>query len=248
MTAGAGNAVLELKHHVISGRLPQAVRFLQSSHMSLEDCVDDDGNTALHWCAQGVQEPRESTEATDEEMLVFLLESGAPRNRQNSLGETPLLTLLRAAPACAEGRAERLAAMLLRRAQADATRPDMSGETPLMEACGAGLEPLARLLLEHHADPLASSSSGLTAAQLAADSGATGCVELLRSPLAARAAQEARARAASGEEEDGERRQQRQAKLLGATLFGQKMQPGLAKDADRPGKPYPELGTLHDID
>merc|ERR1712039_595432 len=80
----------------------------------------------------------------------------------------------------------------------DPCRADISGETPLMEAAAAGLEDIGRLLLEHRANPLAESSSGLTAAQLAAESDCESMVQLLKSPLAERAAKEARAEDAEG--------------------------------------------------
>merc|ERR1712050_444744 len=121
------------------------------------------------------------------------------------------------------------------------------------EAAAAGLEDIGCLLLEHRANPLAESSSGLTAAQLAAESDCEAFVQLLKSPLAERAAKEARDEDAEGKtmeqrEKEKEMRKEKQAKNFEQTLFGQKMHPGLARDADKPGKPYPEYGTLHDID
>jgi len=249
-----GRSILELKHHVMNGRLTQTKRILEASKMSLEDCEDEDGNTALHWCAHGLEVELHKREASEEEVMVFLLQHDAPRNRQNSLGESPLFAAIRKASPSELQRAERLVSELLTRGQVDACRADMTGETPLMEACSQGLESIARLLLEHRADPTAKSSSGLTAAQLAEDEP---CMLLLKSPLAERAAKEAREAAAEQPPSAGtsqeraeadEVRRKRQARNFEQTLFGQKLNPGLAKDKDKPGKPYPEYGTLHDID
>merc|ERR1712183_1055045 len=115
-----------------------------------------------------------------------------------------------------------------------------------------GLEGIGKILLEHRANPLAESTSGLTAAQLACESDCEAFVKLLKSPLAERAAKEARQEDVEGKtmeqrEKDKEEKREKQAKKFEQTLFGQKMHPGLAKDADKPGKPYPECGTLHDI-
>merc|ERR1712039_1169662 len=109
-------------------------------------------------------------------------------------------------------------------------------------------EPIGRMLLEYRANPLAESSSGLTATQLAEESGCDAFVQLLKSPLAERAAQEARKEQAEGktEEENAKRneiRREKREKKFEQTLFGQKLRPGLAKDKDKPGKPYPEYAT-----
>jgi len=246
------NTVLELKHHVLNGRLNQAKKLLVTSQISLEDTCDDDANTPLHWCAMGLGTETEKRTATDQEAFTFLMQNGAPKNRQNSLGETPLLTAVRLAVAEPQ-RAEKLIEDMLKKGLVDPCRGDMSGETPLMEAAAAGLESVGRLLLEHRANPLTESASGLTAAQLASESDCEAFVQLLKSPLAERAAQEARAEDAESktmEERAKEKceKREKQAKRFEQTLFGQKMQPGLARDADKPGKPYPEYGTLHDID
>jgi ankyrin repeat protein len=256
---GAGNGdvptavghVLELKHHVLNGRIVQAKRLIEASRLALEDCADEDGNTPLHWCTQGLEVDAEKREATDEEMLVFLLQHGAPRNRQNILGESPLFAAVRMASSGCTQRAERLVGEMLRKGQADPNRPDNTGMTPLMEACALSLEPVAQLLLEQRADPSATCSSGLSAVKLAEDER---CALLLKSPLAERAAKEAQASRERGEGES-ERDEpamigaaKSQAKNFEQTLFGQKLKPGLAKDKDQPGKPYPEYGTLHDID
>ncbi|CAK0824851.1 unnamed protein product [Prorocentrum cordatum] len=180
-----GNSALELKHHVLNGRLAQAKKLLASTRISLEDCQDEDGNTALHWCAQGLQTDAETREVPDEEMLIFLLQNGAPKNRQNRIGETPLMGAVRMAT-LDPLRAEALISALLSKGHADPRRADVSGESPLMEAAAAGLEEVGRLLLEHRANPLAESSSGLTAAQLAQESGSEAFALLLRSPLAER--------------------------------------------------------------
>lgn len=245
-----GNAALTLKHHILAGRLRQIRLALAAAEVSLEDCCDEDGNTPLHWCAQGLQTEQGRREASAEETCLLLLQHSAPKNRQNNLGETPLLTAVRAAVAD-PAKAEVLIREMLGKAAADPCRADLTGETPIMEACAAGLEPIARLLLECKADPLASSTSGMTAAQLAEESGNDDVVTLLKSPLAVRAAREARTRAAGEATEEAstesyERKEAQRAQRLGETLFGQKLRPGLAKDA--PGKPYPEYGTLHDID
>mmetsp|Transcript_6707 Transcript_6707/g.11523 ORF Transcript_6707/g.11523 Transcript_6707/m.11523 type:complete len:248 (+) Transcript_6707:101-844(+) len=243
------NALLELKHHVINGRLTQAKKLLTISQFSLEDCADEDSNTPLHWCAQGLGVDSEKRGASDEEVFTFCLQNGAPKNRQNALGETPLLTAVRLAVA-ELNRAEKLIEEMLKKGLVDPCRADISGETPLMEAAAAGLEGVGKLLLEHRANPLAESSSGLTAEQLADTDEFTA---LLKSPLAERAAKEARVEEAEGKgeeqrEKERQARREKQAKKYEQTLFGQKMMPGLAKDKDKPGKPYPEYGTLHDID
>mmetsp|Transcript_47253 Transcript_47253/g.119675 ORF Transcript_47253/g.119675 Transcript_47253/m.119675 type:complete len:251 (+) Transcript_47253:77-829(+) len=248
----SGNVTLALKHHVLNGRLSEAKKVLASAQLSLEDCQDEDGNTPLHWCAQGLETETERREATDQETLAFLLQNGAPKNRQNALGETPLLLAVRLAtldPARSQGLVEDL----VKKGNVDPCRADLQGETPLMEAAAADLEVIGRLLLEGRANPLAKSTSGLTAAKLAAESGNEAFVKLLKSPLAERAAKEARAEEADGKstqerEVASEFQRDRQAKKFDQTLFGQKMNPGLARDKDAPGKPYPEYGTLHDID
>jgi len=243
---------LALKHHVLNGRLAEAKKVLASAQLSLEDCVDEDGNTPLHWCAKGLEIEAEKREAPDQETLAFLLQNGAPKNRQNALGETPLLLTVRLAT-LEPARAKTLVEEMLKKGNVDPCRSDISGETPLMEAAAAGLEPIGRLLLEARANPLTESSSGLTAAKLAEDSGVDEFVKLLKSPLAERAAREAReeeadGRTAEAREKASELMRERKAKKLEQTLFGQKLHPGLAKDKDAPGKPYPEYGTLHDID
>lgn len=247
-----GNTALELKHHVLNGRLTQAKRLIAATQLSLEEIQDEDGNTPLHWCAHGLETESEKREAKDEETLVFLLNNGAPKNRQNALGETPLMAAVRLAT-LDPARAEVLIEEMLKTGRLDPCRADMSEETPLMEAAAAGLEGVGKLLLEYRANPLAESSTGLTAAQLAEESGAEQFMQLLRSPLAERAAKEARAEEAEGKtmEESArlkELQRDKKAKKFEQTLFGQKMQPGLANDKDKPGKPYPEYGTLHDID
>lgn len=246
--AGA-NALLELKHHVINGRLTQAKKLLTISQLALEDCADEDANTPLHWCAQGLGVDTEKRGASDEEAFTFCLQNGAPKNRQNALGETPLMTAVRLAVG-ELNRGEKLIEEMLKKGLVDPCRADISGETPLMEAAAAGLASIGTLLLEHRANPLAESSSGLTAEQLA---DTEEFVALLKSPLAERAAKEARAEEAEGKpEEEREKakqlRREKQAKVYNQTLFGQKMSPGLAHDKNKPGKPYPEYGTLHDID
>mmetsp|Transcript_23406 Transcript_23406/g.65800 ORF Transcript_23406/g.65800 Transcript_23406/m.65800 type:complete len:248 (-) Transcript_23406:94-837(-) len=243
------NTTLALKHHILNGRLAEAKKLIAASQLSLEDVVDEDGNTALHWCAQGLETPVDKRQATDQEMFAFLLQNGAPKNRQNSLGETPLLTALRQA-LLDPPRAEVLVGAFVKKGRLDPCRADYSGETPLMEAAAAGSVSLGKLLLEARASPLAESSSGLSAAKLAEESGGEDFVKLLKSPLAERAAAEARASEAEGRSEAQDETEQRdlKAKKLDQTLFGQRLHPGLARDKDAPGKPYPEHQTLHDID
>lgn len=240
---------LELKHHVLNGRLNQAKRLLASTQISLEDCLDEDGNSALHWCGHGLQTEAAKREASDQEMFFFLLQNGAPKNAQNSLGETPLMAVVRMA-SLEPKRAEALVEELLSKGNVDPNRADISGETPLLEAAAAGLLEIGKLLLEYRANPLAESSTGLTAAQMA---DTEEFAQLLKSPLAVRAAQEARAEEATGRSAEERQREadllrERHAKKFEQTLFGQKLRPGLAWDKDKPGKPYPEYGTLHDID
>jgi len=250
-----GNCVLQLKHHVLNGRLVQAKALLAASHIALEDVQDEDGNAPLHWCAQGLEIDSAKREVSDEETCAFLLQAGASRNRKNHLGETALMTALRVALSD-RIRVETLIEVLLTRAMIDPCQADSVGETPLMEAAATGLTGLGRLLLEHRANPLAKSTTGLTAGQLAESSGTMEFVNLLKSPLAERAARDAATRESQGvpeqdeEEEDTmrEKRMERTAKRFEQTLFGQKMHAGLARHKDAPGKPYPEYGTLHDID
>uniref|UniRef100_A0A7S1S069 Uncharacterized protein n=1 Tax=Alexandrium catenella TaxID=2925 RepID=A0A7S1S069_ALECA len=252
MAGGTGNTVLELKHHVINGRLNMAKKLMAATQISLEDAQDEDGNTPLHWCAHGLQTETDKREAKDEETLVFLLKNGAPKNRQNALGETAIMAAVRLATLEPE-RAQTLVEEMLKKGSVDPCRSDMSGETPLMEAAAAGSEGIGRLLLEFRANPLVESASGLTAMQLAEESSCEPFVALLKSPLAERAAQEARKEEAEGRSEEEQRRlkdlrREKQAKKFEQTLFGQKLLPGLAKHKDQPGKPYPEYATLHDID
>ncbi|CAJ1423237.1 unnamed protein product, partial [Effrenium voratum] len=142
---------------------------------------------------------------------------------------------------------------LLVKARVDPSRGDLVGETPLMEAAASGLEGIGRLLLEHRANPLAESDSGLTAAKLAEQHQAPEFLQLLKSPLAERASQEAKKEDSQGRTMEDRRKfadllREKQAKKFDQTLFGQKLRPGLAHDKDGPGKPYAEYGTLHDID
>lgn len=245
-----GNSILELKYHILNGRLTQAKKLLAATQLSLEDATDENGDTALHWLAQALAEPQ--NESSDQEMLAFLLQNGAPKNAQNALGETPLLSAVRLA-ALDTQRSATLVEEFLVKARVDPQRTDLVGETPLMEAAAGGLEGIGRLLLEHRANPNAESSSGLTAMQLAEEHNEKEFIQLLKSPLAARAAQEAKQEDAEGrtmEERQrlAEVRREKQAKKFEQTLFGQKLRPGLAHEKDAPGKPYPEYGTLHDID
>merc|ERR1719335_44693 len=99
-----------------------------------------------------------------------------------------------------------------------------------MEAAAAGLEGIGKILLEHRANPLAESASGLTAAQLASESDCEAFVKLLKSPLAERAAKEARQEDAEGKSmeqraKEKDERRAAQAKKFEQTLFGQKMYP-----------------------
>merc|ERR1711971_1408165 len=52
--ASSINHILELKYHVINGRLTQAKKLLSASQLSLEEICDDDSNTPLHWCAHAL--------------------------------------------------------------------------------------------------------------------------------------------------------------------------------------------------
>eukprot|EP00913_Durusdinium_trenchii_P019769 g18584.t1 len=226
-----GNSILELKYHILNGRLTQAKKLLAATQLSLEDATDENGDTALHWLAQALAEPQ--NESSDQERC---------RDTQRSAT---------------------LVEEFLVKARVDPQRTDLVGETPLMEAAAGGLEGIGRLLLEHRANPNAESSSGLTAMQLAEEHNEKEFIQLLKSPLAARAAQEAKQEDAEGRTANGtaegaktmeerqrlaEVRREKQAKKFEQTLFGQKLRPGLAHEKDAPGKPYPEYGTLHDID
>ncbi|CAK0824850.1 unnamed protein product [Prorocentrum cordatum] len=294
-----GNSALELKHHVLNGRLAQAKKLLASTRISLEDCQDEDGNTALHWCAQGLQTDAETREVPDEEMLIFLLQNGAPKNRQNRIGETPLMGAVRMAT-LDPLRAEALISALLSKGHADPRRADVSGESPLMEAAAAGLEEVGRLLLEHRkklkskkkkttyytkkASPRAPRQPAggelLRADGRAAGAGvrlrglrapaevaprrenarALASYVLVQAVLVAVAAfpcgspgQEVCLEEALGRSEEHlqghrERRREGEAKQLEQTLFGQRLRPGLSCDRGRPGHPYAEYQTLHDID
>jgi ankyrin repeat protein len=244
----AGNTILELKHHILNARLKATKKLITTTQVDMEDAVDDDGNGPLHWCAQSLSEERR--EESPREMLHYLVSQNAPRNRQNVLGETPLLAALRAPPAGQEGMpvTERLVGEMLKEAGADPNRVDMTGETALMEAASAGYESIGKLLLEHRADPGQISSAGLTAADLAAEAGATDFADLLKTPLAQRALKEAKAKRTEEEAREKENVKDFNTSKKEQLLFGQRQAPGIAKDKDKPGKPYPEYGTLHDID
>eukprot|EP00747_Dinoflagellata_sp_TGD_P162039 gnl/TRDRNA2_/TRDRNA2_179194_c0_seq1.p2 gnl/TRDRNA2_/TRDRNA2_179194_c0~~gnl/TRDRNA2_/TRDRNA2_179194_c0_seq1.p2 ORF type:complete len:251 (+),score=71.67 gnl/TRDRNA2_/TRDRNA2_179194_c0_seq1:122-874(+) len=246
------NTILALKHHILNGRLETARKLATVANLNMEDCADEDGNTALHWCAQALVQECDNREATDTEMFTYLYHAGAPRNRQNNLGETPLFTAVRCAVA-EEQRATLLVQEMLVKAKVDPSRTDMTGETPLMEAAASGMEGIGKLLLEHRANPIAASTSGLTAMQLAEENGNQQFVALLKSPLAERAAKEARQLEAEGKNQEEQReaeekRKEKEMRRAEQTFQGQKLKPGIAKDKDAPGKPYPEYGTLHDID
>merc|ERR1712146_81194 len=55
-------------------------------------------------------------------------------------------------------------------ARVDPNGRDEIGETPLFEACSAGAMDICRLLMSHRAEPLLTSSSGVSALQLASSS------------------------------------------------------------------------------
>ena len=84
---------------------------------------------ALHWLAQSLAEPAEESPL---EMLAFLLQNGAPKNWQNSLGETALMSAVRLA-ALEPQRTLVLIEGFLVKGRVDAGRADLVGETPLME-------------------------------------------------------------------------------------------------------------------
>merc|ERR1719301_171074 len=156
--------------------------------------------------------------------MHYLVSQNAPRNRQNVLGETPLLAALRAPPAGEEGIAvtERLVGEMLKEAGADPNRVDMTGETALMEAASAGYESIGKLLLEHRADPEKMSSAGLTAVDLAAEAGASSFADLLKSPLAQRAINEAKAKRTEEEAREKENVKDFNTSKKEQLLFGQR--------------------------
>lgn len=80
-----------------------------------------------------------------QEVLQHQLDSGANLNGTNSLGETPLLSLLRAS-----GPISLVKELLVARAEVNCS--DMMGETPLMEAACIGDQSLCLLLLQSRAD------------------------------------------------------------------------------------------------
>ena len=84
---------------------------------------------ALHWLALSLAEPPQES---PQEMLAFLLQNGAPKNWQNSLGETALMAAVRLA-ALEPQRTLSLIEDFLVKGRVDAGRPDLVGETPLME-------------------------------------------------------------------------------------------------------------------
>eukprot|EP00438_Fugacium_kawagutii_P029248 Skav229583 [mRNA] locus=scaffold568:911174:912540:+ [translate_table: standard] len=86
--------------------------------------------------------------ADAEDVLQHQLEAGADVNATNTMGETPLLSLLRAE---ASGSKQKLLKELLA-ARADVNLGDMMGETPLMEAACLGDHSLSLLLLQSRAD------------------------------------------------------------------------------------------------
>ncbi|CAK0824849.1 unnamed protein product [Prorocentrum cordatum] len=234
-----GNSALELKHHVLNGRLAQAKKLLASTRISLEDCQDEDGNTALHWCAQGLQTDAETREVPDEEMLIFLLQNGAPKNRQNRIGETPLMG------------AVRMATLDPLRAEASPRAPRQPAGGELLRAdgraAGAGVR-LRGLRAPAEVAPRRENARALASYVLVQAVLVAVAAFPCGSPGQEVCLEEALGRSEEHLQGHRERRREGEAKQLEQTLFGQRLRPGLSCDRGRPGHPYAEYQTLHDID
>lgn len=139
---------------IFSVRSPGMLRLLLKFGAD-PDAADDFGRTALHHML---------FEKDAEELLGILLRHGADVNRVATLsdGETPLLA---ARELFFEGRdqarAEAVMALLLR-AGADVNAQDDSGYTLLMTAAVNDKPRLARLALDHGADPSLTCNDGKT--------------------------------------------------------------------------------------
>lgn len=195
------------------------------------------------------------------ETVRFMAAEGSSLNMRNMLGESPLISVTRAAISFPEG-AEAVAKELLIRG-ADPNKADMMGETALMEAASCGFCRLGKLLLEHHADPNALSKSSLTPLLLAEQAEQHEFIGLLKSKtaeLATEKALERREQKRKAEEAEKERQDRAQELLAEPEREGevvdrnpfrsQKEFKGVPRSQARPapGRDYPEQGTLHDID
>jgi len=139
---------------IFSVRSPEMLRLLLKSGAD-PDAADDFGRTALHHML---------FEKDAEELLGILLHHGADVNRVATLsdGETPLLA---ARELFFEGRDQTRAEAvmdLLLRAGANVNARDDSGYTLLMTAAVNNKPRLARLALDHGADPSLACNDGKT--------------------------------------------------------------------------------------
>jgi len=132
--------------------------------------ADDDGNTALHRSVTVVPPLNGVEEQHAARVTELLLRARATVDTSNVLGETPLVAAVRAA-----GTSEVVQVLL--KAQADPNHQDSMRETALMEAACSGAVDLCRCLLDARADPLLQNMQGLTAWDLAQQSGSAKFLE-----------------------------------------------------------------------
>ena len=144
--------------------------------------MDIDGNTMLHHCMAGPTGPGSGSPTASLSKLMgariaeMLLEAQADVNAPNLLGETPLLAAVRA-----PGVAPLEIVRVLLSARAEPGHVDaLAGETALMEAACRGEVELCQVLIDGGADPAQKNLHGLTARDLAAESGHKAVTRLLR--------------------------------------------------------------------
>eukprot|EP00439_Symbiodinium_sp_Y106_P082518 s1601_g21.t4 len=145
----------------------------QATRRGAED-VDKDGNTALHRLLAAAAQGGSET-ATDP--VRRMLSARADVNVSNALGETPLLSLLRAT---GDLNSTRALCTILLRARADPNCSDsITGESPLMEAACLGDRSLCLWLLQAQADISQCNSNGQQASDVAIAAGHSELAQLL---------------------------------------------------------------------
>ncbi|CAE7340591.1 NEK1 [Symbiodinium sp. CCMP2592] len=145
----------------------------QATRRGAED-VDKDGNTALHRLLAAASQSGSET-ATDP--VRRMLSARADVNVSNALGETPLLSLLRAS---GDLNSTRALCTILLRARADPNCSDsITGESALMEAACLGDRSLCLLLLQAQADISQCNSNGQQASDVAIAAGHSELAQLL---------------------------------------------------------------------